>query len=108
MTRQKNAAAADATCACGSAKSCQPGATERPRRLERPGLGGRGSVAFELYGTLVLDGRRVPRGPCWLRQSARQSRLVWKAPDGATQDRDISPAVLRQLLAEGVLQRRAA
>lgn len=58
-----------------------------------------------LLGTIVLDGKRVPTGNCWVRQSLREVLLCWAAADGGAEQREISPELLSQLLEEGVLER---
>jgi len=59
----------------------------------------------QLLGTIVLDGKRVPLGHCWVRQRHQEVLLCWAAADGGSQQREIGPELLRQLLDEGVLQR---
>ena len=71
------------------------------RRMRRPRMTGR---ECRLCGTLVLDGKRVPLGPCWVKQRRREATLTWTGGDGARQDRDLSNAQVRQLLDEGLLQ----
>jgi hypothetical protein len=90
------------------AQHCPPpanGSSSYRRRRARPPLGGR---EFELCGTLVLDGKRVPMGVCWVKQSAREVALTWRSADGAALARDIAPSMLRQLLDEGVLRQAAS
>jgi hypothetical protein len=94
-------------CACGTPASCQSpqasGANASPDSVRRRRLGG---LACDLFGTLVLDGRRVPVGPCWILQSRDKTVLSWTETDGADKDREVSAPLLRQLLDEGLLQRR--
>jgi hypothetical protein len=97
----------NATSACGTPAGSQSpqmrdgNASPGPGRRRR--LGGR---ACDLFGTLVLDGKRVPVGPCRLWQTAGRTVLSWTEADGSEKDRDISAPLLRQLLDEGLLQRR--
>lgn len=78
---------------------------ERNTRHERRPARDAGRVC-DLHGTLVLDGQRVPAGPCWVRQTARRTILSWTDADGQRKAREIGPPLLRQLLDEGLLQRR--
>lgn len=59
-----------------------------------------------LFGNLVLDGKRVPTGPCWVHQSRQVALLCWEANDGTEHQREISLELLGQLLDEGVLERQ--
>lgn len=67
----------------------------------------RGQLCCEcrLHGILVLDGKRLPAGSCWLSQSSRDITLFWTADDGTLQARELSPRTLRQLVSEGLLER---
>jgi hypothetical protein len=91
-----------AGCACGHGGACRP--TERRRRRHAGADGVKGSEC-QLQGTLVLDGKRVPVGRCWVKQTRSDALLSWTASDGADHAREISLELLRQLLAEGLLQR---
>ena len=55
---------------------------------------------------LILDGKRLPAGKCWIRQSPQAAELTWTDQDGAVTQREISLELLAQLLSHGVLQRQ--
>jgi hypothetical protein len=95
-------------CACGAPTRCAsppPRAGAGSARTAAPRR--RAGRACDLYGNLVLDGKRVPTGPCWVRQTACKAVLSWTERDGEPRAREISHALLRQLLDEGLLQQRA-
>ena len=75
--------------------------TEAPRRRRDRSRGLR--CDCQLLGTIVLDGKRVPPGHCWVRQRHQEVLLCWAAADGGPQQREIGAELLRQLLDEGVL-----
>lgn len=58
-----------------------------------------------LHGTLVLDGKRVPTGDCWVGRSRQHALLCWADADGAAQQRELSLDQLDRLLHDGVLER---
>lgn len=58
-----------------------------------------------LLGGLVLGGKRVPPGRCWVRQIKQVVLLTWAADDGGPRQHELSVEGLRQLLDEGVLER---
>lgn len=74
--------------------------------LSRPSRSRARRCECRLLGNLVLDGKRVPTGRCWLRQSCRDALLGWDGAEGACQ-REISLDQLRQLLDEGLIERLA-
>jgi hypothetical protein len=52
------------------------------------------------------DGPTLPAGPCWIEQSTEVATLFWREAEGrALQRCDISLERLRQLLADGTLER---
>jgi hypothetical protein len=94
-----------------SATAQQPTTTAMASRSRTPEKASRKAVPpgieCQLCGTLVLDGRRLPAGRCWLRHSQHEATLYWAEADGVLQTREISFPVLGQLLQEGLLQRLA-
>jgi hypothetical protein len=103
-------------CACGAPAKCQSHQGLEGRAISQAndanaaaGEGSRRSLsgrACDLYGTLVLDDKRVPIGPCSIRQARGRTILSWADADGSRKTREISNALLRQLFDEGLLQRR--
>src|SRR5437870_915288 len=94
-------------CACGTPASCQSpqasGTNASPDSVRRRRLGG---LACDLFGTLVLDGRRMPTGPCWILQSRTRAVLSGTEADGADKAGEAGAPLLGRLREGGLLQGR--